>query len=306
MKDALRALLSGSIDYAGLFPPATLPLEAALENYAAYIRSPDAWMLGAFVLPVTKFEDAAASLSQFDGAHRLRISALGTKPDNGATFPPALNAAKKAITSFNAQHGGKAVVDQLEMPLPPKFSDALFDDIDAILASVNVSAFWEAPADDAERTIALLAERNQTSGRNFGFKLRTGGVVASAFPTAVQIAHALVAAVKHRVAIKFTAGLHHPIRQFHSSVQTKMHGFLNVLGAGIMAAEHGWDLRQTATMIEDEDLSSFTCTEESFSWREWKVATAQIKTHRALITSLGSCSFDEPREDLAAMELLVA
>ena len=45
--DSLRALLAHAIDYAGLFPPANLALEPALKNYAEYIRTPDAWMLGA-------------------------------------------------------------------------------------------------------------------------------------------------------------------------------------------------------------------------------------------------------------------
>ena len=43
---ALRALLENAIDYAGLFPPADLALEQALKNQAAYVRSPDRWMLG--------------------------------------------------------------------------------------------------------------------------------------------------------------------------------------------------------------------------------------------------------------------
>jgi hypothetical protein len=40
------------IDYAGVFPPAALPLEQALANYERYRASPEAWMLGRFVLPV--------------------------------------------------------------------------------------------------------------------------------------------------------------------------------------------------------------------------------------------------------------
>jgi len=106
------------------------------------------------------------------------------------------------------------------------------------------------------------------------------------------------------VPIKFTAGLHHPVRKFHTSVQTKMHGFLNVLGAGILAAEHGWNQQQTAAMLEDEDATSFSFDDSAFSWREWKVTTERIKTHRTLITSFGSCSFDEPRDDLRALQLL--
>ena len=31
-----------------------------------------------------------------------------------------------------------------------------------------------------------------------------------------------------------------------------MHGFLNVLGAAVLAAEYKWDANQTALMLEDE------------------------------------------------------
>ena len=43
--------------------------------------------------------------------------------------------------------------------------------------------------------------------------------------------------------------------------------------------------------------------EEMFRWREWKISTAKITQRRQLVTSLGSCSFDEPRDDLRALGL---
>ena len=60
---------------------------------------------------------------------------------------------------------------------------------------------------------------------------------------------------------------------FRDEVKTKMHGFLNVLGAAVLAAEHSWDEQQTAAMLEDEDAKSFSFDDDSFAWREWKIAT---------------------------------
>ena len=138
----------------------------------------------------------------------------------------------------------------------------------------------------------------------FGFKLRTGGVTPDAFPTSAQIARALVVPATHQVPIKFTAGLHHPLRQYREEVQTRMHGFLNVLGAAILAAEHKWNEKQTATMLEDENLKSFSFGDEFFAWREWKIDIKRLKGRRKFVTSFGSCSFDEPREDLRMLGLL--
>ena len=301
---SLRALLEGAIDYAGLFPPAELQLEPALQNHAAYVRNRDAWMLGAFVLPVGKFADAADLLKPFDVENRLHVSALGPKTEHAAEFVTALGTAAEKIREFNRQHRAFAGVTQIEMALPAQ-AGATVSKAAELLADLQVPAFWEAPPDDAERTIAgLAAHRADTGATTFGFKLRTGGVISSAFPSAVQIARALVAAAEQRVPIKFTAGLHHPVRQYHASVQTKMHGFLNVFGAGVLALEHGWDVQQTAKMLEDEDAASFAFTDDSFTWNTWEIATERIAEHRQLVTSFGSCSFDEPREDLRALHLL--
>jgi hypothetical protein len=48
---SLRVLLANLIDYAGLFPPAALPMEEAVRNYARYREGEHAWMLGKFVVP---------------------------------------------------------------------------------------------------------------------------------------------------------------------------------------------------------------------------------------------------------------
>ena len=301
---SLRALLEHSIDYAGLFPPTTLALEPALQNQAAYVRTADAWMLGAFILPVAQFADGAGNVSRFDREHPLRVSALGKKAD-AATFKQSLTAARDSIRAFREKHRVAAAVTQLEMPLPDGADGDLLQAARATLDELHLNVFWEAPADEAERVINLIAESNAAkSGRAFGYKLRTGGVTVDAFPTSVQIADALVIAAQYHVPIKFTAGLHHPVRQFHSSVGTKMHGFLNVLGAGVLAIEHDWSEGETADMLNDERAESFSFDDASFAWREWEIATDRIRMHRKLVTSLGSCSFDEPREDLRALRLL--
>ncbi len=302
---SLRQLIARSIDYAGLFPPCSLELEPALGKHAAYARSPDEWMLSTFVLPVARFEEAAAFLSPFERDHPLRISALGSKKEGVGDFVNEVKLTREAMQSFSERHAGLVSIHQLEMPLPKDADVAVLTEARGILAGTEWQNFWEAPASAAEQTIDALAESNANAGgRAFGFKLRTGGVTADAFPTSPQIARALVAATQSQVPIKFTAGLHHPLRQHRDEVQTRMHGFLNVLGAGVLAAQHRWDEKQTMEMLESEDASLFSFDENSFRWRAWEVKTDQIERQRKLVTSFGSCSFDEPREDLRALGFL--
>jgi hypothetical protein len=300
---SLRALLEHSIDYAGMFPPCSLELGPALTNQARYARLHERWMLNAFVLPAGQFDAAKQFLPQFDPAHPLHISALGPKTENATAFRDALEETDAAIRSLSAHNVDLVSISQLEMFLPADVDSSILNEARSIVG--RLPAFWEAPAERAERTIGLLAEHNSNNDHpTFGYKMRTGGVTADAFPTSAQIAPALVAPATHQVPIKFTAGLHHPLRQYREEVQTKMHGFLNVLGAAVLAAEHKWDATQTSAMLDDEDVSSFQFDDEFFTWRDWRIDLQRLKDRRRFVTTFGSCSFDEPREDLRALKLL--
>ena len=300
---SLRAFLDQAIDYAGMFPPCALQLEPALRNQASYVRSSEAWMLNGFVLPVEQFDAARQFLSEFDPSHPLRVAALGPKTTNAEGLLDALKDATAAIRSFLRSDVDLISVSHLEMFLPDDVDPASLKAARSIVGELPV--FWEAPPERAEQAIAVIARHNPDEGKaTFGYKLRTGGVTADAFPTSEQIACALVTAAKHELPIKFTAGLHHPIRQFRDEVKTKMHGFLNVLGAAILAAEHQWEADQAVTMLEDEDPRSFSFTDDFFAWRDWKIDTERLQRRRKFVKSFGSCSFDEPRDDLRALSLL--
>jgi hypothetical protein len=301
--DSLETLLAKSIDYAGMFPPCSLALEPGLQNHAKYVQAPEAWMLNTFVLPVQQFDAAKQLLSLFDPAHRLRVAALGPKTTNADAFLDALEEADAAIRSLSKYDVDLISISHLEMVLPHDVDLALLKEARSIVCDLPV--FWEAPPDRAEQITGLLAEHNSDEdAATFGYKLRTGGVTADAFPTSTQIARALVTPATHQLPIKFTAGLHHPIRQFRDEVKTKMHGFLNVLGAAVLAAEHRWNAAQTAIMLEDENPDSFSFTQDFFAWREWKINIERLRYRRKFVASFGSCSFDEPREDLRALGLL--
>jgi hypothetical protein len=300
---SLRALLNQAIDYAGMFPPCALALEPALRNQATYVRSAEAWMLNGFVLPVERFEPARQFLSEFDRQHPLHVAALGPKTANAEAFLMALTNVTTAIRSFSTNDKDLNSISHLEMLVP--------NDVDAVSLKKarsivgDLSVFWEAPPEKAEQTIALIARDNSDEHTTtFGYKLRTGGVTADAFPSSMQIARALVSAASHDVPIKFTAGLHHPIRQFRDEVKAKMYGFLNVLGAAVLVTEHQWNADQVAIMLEDENPRSFAFTDDFFAWRDWKIDTKRLQQRRKFVKSFGSCSFDEPRDDLRVLKLL--
>jgi hypothetical protein len=300
---SIRALLDQAIDYAGMFPPCSLPLEPALRNQASYVRSSEAWMLNGFVLPVGQFDAARQLLSEFGPHHPLRVAALGPKTTKADIFLEELKGVAIAIRSFSKSDNDLVSISHIEMLLPDGVDRATFREASVIVGALPV--FWEAPPEKAEQTIAFLVRHNSDQRMaTFGYKLRTGGVTADAFPSSEQIARALAIAATHKVPIKFTAGLHHPIRQFRDEVKTKMHGFLNVLGAAVLAGEYQWDADQAVITLEDEDPRSFSFTDDFFAWRDWKINTERLQGRRKFVRSFGSCSFDEPHEDLRALGLL--
>src|SRR6266568_7065121 len=76
----LRSFLSGIIDYAGLFPPAGLDMQTAVNNYAEYRAGEDRELLGRFVVPASRlaeFADASRGfLERGDGSVPWCLSVL--------------------------------------------------------------------------------------------------------------------------------------------------------------------------------------------------------------------------------------
>src|SRR5688500_4073397 len=259
MKASLRALLTGVIDYAGIFPPAELPLDESIRNYARYRTEPEAWMLGRLICPAARLNELEAYVGElFTLASPLNVSALGRGGKTADEFLAGFERDVGPIVEFKRRRGARATVDVLELKLPPS-PDVAFD-----FDSEPLKLFFEAApgTDDWRRAINAAMDVAVTSGHGSGFKLRTGGVEASAFLTSEQIARAIVLCRARSLPIKFTAGLHHPIRRFDKSVNAKMHGFVNVFVTGVLAhastlGPSHQPLDQLVAILEDEDPGSF-------------------------------------------------
>ncbi len=305
MMNSLKTFLSKVIDYAGLYPPASLPLEDAFANFMAYQSANEAWMLSRFIIPAKRL----AELPDF--YEDLSFSMLGRGGKSEEEFLENLKQDLTDIHSFRALNK-RAVTDMFEVTLPASVlkektrAHDLVNSTADVLNLNGISVFFEAPFGDgwqvrAENLIRLL---RKFKDRHIGLKLRTGGVTADVFPSTEQVAWAIASARDAGVPMKCTAGLHHPIRHYNESVQTKMHGFLNVFGAGVLAVTNNLSVEQIETILEDEDPASFIFDEAGFAWKDLRVVTSGLLHARQQVVSFGSCSFDEPREDLRAMGLL--
>ncbi|RAP75936.1 hypothetical protein [Paenibacillus montanisoli] len=302
-----KQLLTELIDYAGLFPPAELPMEDAIRQFARYARDQDQWMLGKFVVPVSRLDELEPHIGLFSQAQPLHLSAIGYRCRSSAECLELLNGSLARIRSFHADAQDAAVIDTLDLPVPPiPVQGQLLTAVGAETAGAGLRTFceftyaldshWESNMLEAIHQLAIY---NAASEAKLGLKLRTGGLSAEAFPAPEQVALVLQACRDSAVSLKFTAGLHHPIRMHRTEVSAKMHGFLNVFIAGLLAHAHGLDRKRITEIVEDEDPNHFRFTDDGLEWNAFSIPTAEIQRYREkALTVYGSCSFDEPRDEL--------
>ena len=290
---SLRTLLHSLIDYAGLFPPAALDMHAAVHEYALHRASDHAWMLGHFILPVSRLDEFAASHAALGPSPIGDVWRLSVLPG------PDLDATLAAIAAFNTST--RAVVDTIEIK-----QDAV-PDISAALGKIPpaLTTYVELPIDDD--LAPRLAAISRAGARA---KVRTGGVTPGAFPASHALARFIQACADAAVPFKATAGLHHPLRGEYrltyepASPHGMMFGFLNVFLAAAFART-GMTLRELAQLLEEKDATAFEFTETSASWRGKTVSRAELSAVRHHVAlSFGSCSFQEPMDDLRSLGLL--
>lgn len=295
---SLRALLANVVDYAGLFPPAQLSMTEAVRNYARYVASDDAWMLGRFIVPVARlaeFEAATHDIGFGQPSRSLwRLSALVSED--------VANDIEK-IESFNARHEAQAndenrrfVIDAIEM----KAGGAAEIEQASELIPRNISAYFEIPLNDD--LTELLHAVEECGARA---KIRTGGVASDAFPSSDEVARFIFECARNQVAFKATAGLHHPLRAEYKltyepdSPRGVMHGFLNLFLAAAFARQ-GAQVERLTGLLNETDRAAFSFDDDGASWRDLKIETAALeRARRDFVISFGSCSFDEPVSELS-------
>ncbi len=290
----LHALLHTIVDYAGLFPPAGLNMDAAVRNYAACRRDAHAWMLGRFVAPVARLDellDTMRAAEVLDAEHHWRVTALAGADIEGDVA---------RVGAFNALGGG-AVVDAVEVKAADKAA------IDRVAAAVppGLRAFVEIPAgEDPRELIGVIA------GHKLRAKIRTGGVAVEAIPSPEDVARFIRGCYATGAGFKATAGLHHPLRAMQpltyeaDAPRAVMHGYLNVF---LTAAFHynGMTLADANALMHRGTVDDIEFTDDHVAWRDYRVSRDEITTiRRRFAISFGSCSFREPVDDLIKTGLL--
>lgn len=297
---SLQTLLDEIIDYAGLYPPAGLPLPEVVSNFSGYRQHPAAWMLARLIIPVNRlseFAETARSCWLLSEPEQLpwRISCLVPAPEEDLQ---AFEQAWQQIAQFNQQYSGNALIDAVETKCD---SVSLLKKASRICQH-GIATYWELPhtrsCTDLLTTLAELGVAHRA-------KIRTGGVqpqLIAAVPDVARFLHECAAA---GVAFKATAGLHHPLRAEYrltyeaNSPCATMHGFLNVFSAAVAAWGQRAGVEKISELLTNSDRKAFQFDETGFSIGNWHCTLEEIKnTREQFAIGFGSCSFSEPVEDL--------
>ncbi len=315
MLASVRTLMDGLIDYAGLFPPSKRSMSDAVAEFSRHRMGAHERFLGKFICPASRLEELTEQgRSLMPGTFATsgyREMAQTTEPwEVSVVIDQPLEQALDAIDAFNARHaneeGGLAKVRTIEMKIA-KAGD-VDDAVDAL--PEDLQPFFELPREtldaDPRGLIAALA-----TSEGLAAKIRCGGVEPQMIPEPRTVARFIATCAAAGVPFKATAGLHHPIRAEHALTYEQnppravMHGFINVFVASAIALQHRAKEDELTQVLEETDASVFRFSEHGIVWREREITLEELGSARSRFAlGYGSCSFDEPLDDLRALGLL--
>ena len=291
----IKNLLDHLIDYAGLFPPARLEMDPAVAEFARQRRGAEAWILGRFVVPADRLDELSAAMDRHrrpgdDGVWQLSALVGGD-----------LEEARRRLDTFDAEHRDRAAVTSVETR-PSSVEDVAR----AARAFDRLEVFYEIAYGRA--TAPLLDAVAQHGGRA---KIRTGGVTRDAIPTVADVSRFLHAVRRAGLAFKATAGLHHPLRGEYrltyepDAASGTMHGFLNLFLAAAFVHQGQMSDTEVKELLGERRIGALDFSTAGVSWRGHRLSADELAgARRDFVLSYGSCSFQEPVDDLKQLHLL--
>lgn len=272
---AQQALFGGLFDYAGLFPPANLSMQEVAQDFCDYASGPYAWMLKRLVVPAARLQELADAVAKVEGWDSITVELSLVVADWSVEH--------ELVEAFAKQDVARVAAIETKAWQPELLESG---------AEVYVELPDASGIADLDKADSVFA------------KIRTGGLVADAFPSEEAVVEFLQACVTNNRACKATAGLHHPMPADRPSCDAvdapivPMHGFVVVVLA-VALLKQGGASDLAVELLKERDASAIVLSEEAVIWREHRFRSSEIaEVRESLFHSIGSCSFDEPIEDL--------
>ena len=286
------------VDDAAIFPPGDAPLPEAVAAHRRHRSSAHADLVGGFVVGDARLPELLEVLRSDEAAgaagEPLEVSVV-VSGGAGAMEPAVRWSASPELRLVGLEialrdeadlaHNARRVVTAADQLVA---SGHLEDDVPVYVEPPRLYG--------AEPGHTWLAALDELAAMDLRLKLRTGGLDPDAFPGSAELATCIEAALDRELAFKCTAGLHHALRHRASDTGFEHHGFLNVLLA-TRASLDGAGPEAVAATLEERDAAAVLAALD-------EAGPDALASARRWFTSFGSCSVDEPLEDLATLGLL--
>ncbi len=297
--DMFRSLF----DDASLFPPAALAMADAVTGH---LRHQAAWYQdtsGPFVCADTRIRELGATLTatgvaELDLALVIPGGSAGLETAVDAVFAdPRLRLRAIELPIPVSADTGSADTGSADTGSADTGSAETLAAVSEVAAALDrtplagASAFIEIPA----RQLTADAAR-AVADRRYLAKVRTGGSTAEAFPDELTLARCLTTLAAQRLPFKCTAGLHHAVRHTAPGTGFEHHGFLNVLLAVAAAL--------TTERVEEVTAALADRAATTVAAKVSELDSQTVLAVRDLFTSFGTCSTDEPIQDLVTLGLI--
>jgi hypothetical protein len=283
-------LLEHLIDDGSLFPPGNAPMVLAVGMHRAVKVGPLGWLVGRFVCPTARVEEAIGELRPGDAfavALLVNGSQAGGSQANGGPAGSArrgMGGLPAALDRVQADDRLRLLAVEVAVPTGTDLVPAVREKLVAL--PEHVRCYVELPrVPQWQAALAVIAAARQ------GAKLRTGGPKAGDFPTEREVGDFISGCVVAGVPFKCSAGLHRAVR--HTDRRREHHGFLNIALAVCAAVRR----QDPVPILAERDVDTVTT-----AVRDMDDETAARA--RALYAGFDSASIPEAAGDLLAMGLL--
>lgn len=264
-------------------------MEQAVPEFRDLIAGRHSWMVRRFVCPVAWLPELLSHLPN-EVESPWPIAVLGTSLEG---YRQDMN----LIERFEEAAGDRALVEAYEVKANRgelgkaslrHLSDAGFEEV-----------FIEQPwGEEFTENLHALVEVE-----GIGAKGRTGGLDTGAFPSNEQLGQFLHECLSLDLPFKLTAGLHHPMPRHDALIPARMHGFLNILVGCSLTLAHDLNRAELIQILAEDDPKAFWFSEAGAGYRDWEADLSDLEAGREALISWGSCSIQEPIDDLAELGL---
>ena len=284
----LQELFANWIDYAGSFPPASLPTDQVATQLISALNSQHNWFVNRVVLnydEILTFDSTLAASHSLDSSRRIPLCAVV-----GEQWQVAMTRLNEIAPELRATQVTAIEGKWTESNLPPE-----------LLENHNGSTIYvELPIDDElENRLRFLRDAKLCA------KLRAGGTRSELFPAVKAVVEFLSGCRRIGLPYKLTAGLHHLWADQYcmtyatDSPKTIMHGFLQVALAALALETDANSIDVATEILKSTSAAHVSITSTGIGWRDqsWSLADFQSLRQNRL-HAIGSCSIDEPLDEL--------